>query len=71
MDVNKKLPKDKDIRCFNIISNKKDKQYGEKCGRLLIKRNSKSNVAGQVKCGRCKAIYEIVDNKIKLITRGE
>ena len=72
MDVKKQIPKsDTEIKCFNIITNKKDKHYGEKCNRLLLKKNSMDRAAGQIRCPRCKALYEIIDNKIKLISRGE
>lgn len=60
-----------EIKCFSIISNPKDRHYGEKCGRLLMKKNSKDKAAGQIKCQRCKAIYDIVDGKITLISRGD
>lgn len=61
----------KEIKCFNIITNPKDKKCGRECGRLLIKTNSMGKVMGQIKCPRCKAIYDITENKIKMISKGE
>jgi len=58
-----------EIRCFNIISDKRDKRFGLQCNRLLLKTNSKGRAAGQIKCPRCGALYEIINNKIKLIKR--
>ena len=64
-----KVDEYKEIRCFNIISDKRDKRFGLKCNRLLLKTNSKGRVAGQIKCPRCGALYEIIDGKIRLIKR--
>ena len=48
-----------EVRCFNIIQNEKDMAFGEKCGRLLICRNNQGQVAGEIKCPRCGALYDI------------
>ena len=61
---------DTEIRCFNVVNNPSDNRYGEKCNRLLMKKNSQDKAAGQIKCPVCKAVYEIIDDKICLISRG-
>ena len=58
-----------EIRCFNVISNEKDKKYGLTCDQLLIKKNSLDEVAGEIKCKVCKAKYEIIQSEIILIER--
>ena len=58
---------DKVIRCINIIDIKSDPKYGLKCNQRLIHKNSDGNVAGEIKCRRCKALYDIKDNKLILI----
>ncbi len=67
----KKQIKSDEIRCFNIITNKKDRRYGLQCNRLLLKKNSKGKVSGEIKCSQCGAKYEIIDGKIILIDRGD
>ena len=72
MDFNKRVPnKSIEIRCFNIIGNRKDKHFGEKCNRLLLCKNSDNQVAGEIKCPRCHASYEIIDGLIKITNRGD
>lgn len=61
--------KNKDIKCFNIISNENDKKFGQECGRLLLKKNSENEVAGEIKCNRCGALYDIKNNNIRLISK--
>ena len=71
MDIKKTVEDSKDIRCFNIVSNESDKRFGLECGRLLLKKNSLGNVAGEIKCNRCNAIYDIKDKNIILIERSK
>lgn len=59
--------KEQVIRCFNIIDIKSDPKYGLKCNQRLIHKNSNGEVAGEIKCRRCKALYDIKDNKLILI----
>lgn len=49
----------KEVRCINLIQNKKDKKYGEICHKLLMKLNSNGKAAGEIVCQFCKAKYEI------------
>lgn len=60
------LNKTSEIRCFNIISNEKDKHYGLSCNRLLLKKNSEGNVSGEIVCPVCKAKYEIKNDYLIL-----
>lgn len=63
----KKLDENTDeIRCFHYIGSASDRQYGQRCDRLLMKKNSRNEAAGEVQCGRCKALYELVDGYIIL-----
>lgn len=55
------------IRCFNIISKETDIKFGEKCNQRLLHKNSNGDVAGEIKCPRCKALYEIRDEYLILI----
>lgn len=66
MEYSKKI-KSNEIRCFNIIHNERDNRFGLECKRLLLCKNSNQKAAGEIKCPRCGAYYEIIDNKIKLI----
>jgi len=58
------------IRCINIISKETDIKYGEKCNQRLLHKNSNGDVAGEIKCPRCKALYEIRDGFLILIERN-
>lgn len=54
----------KEIRCYSIISNKKDVRYGEKCNRHLLSINKNGEAAGEIKCARCNTLYDIsTDNQ--------
>jgi len=70
MEIKKTLPQTREVHCFNIINNKKDKKYGMVCERLLICRNSDNSVAGEIKCPRCSALYDIKNDELILINRG-
>jgi len=70
MEVKKKA-NGNDIKCFNIISNTNDKKFGQECAKLLLKKNSVGKVAGQIKCSRCHALYDIKNDDIILIERGK
>ena len=71
MDIKHTLnTKQNEIRCFNIISKENKKNFGLKCGRLLLMKNSDGKAAGKIKCSRCGAIYEIKDGYMNLIDRG-
>jgi len=71
LSIKKRINKNEnEIRCFNIITNIKDRKFGEQCDRLLIKKNNSNNVAGELMCMRCKAIYEIDNNYITLKKRS-
>jgi len=65
------MSRDDEIRCFNIISNEKDLRFGQRCNRLLLRKNADGQVAGNIKCVCCGAQYEIIRNEIKLISRGD
>lgn len=65
----KKEIKHMDVKCFNIISDPNDKRFGQECGKLLFRKNSEGMAAGQIKCNRCKALYDIKDNEIIFIER--
>ncbi len=70
MEVKEKINTEKRVvRCFNIISREKDPKFGLKCKNTLIYKNSVGEVAGEIKCIRCGAIYEMIDGYLKLIKR--
>jgi len=69
MEVKQNIMNTNDVKCFNIVSNPDDKRFGLECGRLLLKKNSAGKVAGEIKCNRCHALYDIKDGKINLIER--
>ena len=48
-----------EIRCISAITKDNDKKFGEKCGKLLLKVNSRGRAAGEIQCSRCHALYEI------------
>jgi uncharacterized protein YbaR (Trm112 family) len=54
------------VRCFNIVSKSTDPKYGQICEQRLIHKNSAGEVAGEIKCRRCGALYEIKDNYLIL-----
>lgn len=54
------------LRCFNVITNEKDPKFGQVCWARLLHRNERGEVAGNVTCQRCGALYEIVDNLLIL-----
>lgn len=55
------------VRCINIISEKSDPKYGLKCNQRLLHKNSEGEVAGEIKCKRCGALYDIKEDKMFLI----
>jgi len=59
------------IRCISIISKEKDYFFGQPCNRLLISRNDFGEVAGRIRCPRCGTIYEITNEKMKIIKEGD
>ncbi len=59
------------IRCFNIVSKGHDPKIGLECERRLLNKNSNGEVAGEIKCLRCGAIYDIKNNELILINNGE
>jgi len=59
------------IKCFNIISNEHDPKFGMECERKLLYKNSNGEVAGEIKCLRCGALYDIKNNELVLINSGE
>ena len=59
------------VRCFNIISEESDPKFGLECERKLLHKNSEGNVAGEIKCLRCHAIYDIKNGDLILINSGE
>lgn len=61
----------KQIKCFNIVWDENDPKFGFACERRLLDKNSNGEVAGEIKCLRCQAIYEIKDNELILINNGE
>lgn len=69
-EIKRKILKDQIvIRCFNIISKETDPKYGEACDQRLLHKNSKKQVAGEIKCRRCNALYEIMDGFLILKER--
>lgn len=70
MEIVEKLSRNqKAVRCFSFIGNERDKMYGLRCNKILIYRNSTGQVAGEIKCTRCGAIYDITDNKMILVRK--
>jgi hypothetical protein len=70
-DINHKIPKGQHvIRCFNIVSKESDIKFGQVCDQRLLHKNSDGKVAGEIKCPRCKALYEIQDDKLILKERS-
>ena len=63
--------KKKAVRCFNIISRERDSKFGMECERTLLLKNSNGDVAGEIKCLRCGAIYDIKNDELILINSGE
>lgn len=59
------------VKCFNIISKERDPKIGMECERKLLNKNSDGKVAGEIKCLRCGAIYDIKDGELILINQGE
>ena len=59
--------KNPEIRCINIIDNIQNKHYGQPCNRMIAKRNSKGQIAGNFNCRHCKTKYEVF---IKSISFG-
>ena len=62
---------EKFVQCINIIWDKGDPKFGQTCGRRLIHKNSGGEVAGEIKCIRCGALYDIINNYLILIKNGE
>ena len=56
-----------EVRCVNIINKKTDPKYGLKCNQRLLHKNSEGDVAGEIKCKRCGALYDIKNNDLILI----
>jgi len=72
MIIKKKIQeKIKAVRCFNIISNDGDPKFGMECERKLLYKNSQGEVAGEIKCLRCGAVYDIKNGELILINSGE
>jgi len=68
--ITKKIPKDQYvIRCINIVSKESDIKFGETCDQRLLHKNADGVVAGEIKCPRCKALYEISKNLLILKQR--
>jgi len=61
----------KQIKCFNIVHDENDPKFGQACERRLLDKNSSGEVAGEIKCLRCQAVYEIKDSVLILINNGE
>lgn len=59
------------IKCFNIISNEGDPKFGMECERKLLHKNSQGEVAGEIKCMRCGALYDIKNGELILLNIGE
>lgn len=57
------------IRCFNMITDERSARFGLTCNKRLIDKNSEGQVAGEIKCPRCGAVYEIKNNVIYLLER--
>ena len=53
-----------DIRCPYIETRKGKRKFGQKCGWILMKRNSAGEAAGEVVCKECKAKYEVINNTL-------
>ena len=72
MDIKKKIStKSRAVRCFNIISDESDPKFGMECERKLLHKNSIGIVAGEIKCLRCGALYDIKEDDLILINSGE
>jgi len=56
-----------EIRCLNIIKNRKDKKFGQACDKLLAKRTPTGEIAGEFCCNRCDAIHLVINDTISLI----
>ena len=70
-DIKRKIPKGQHvIRCFNIVSKETDIKFGQVCDQRLLHKNAAGNVAGEIKCQRCKALYEISENYLILKERS-
>lgn len=63
-------PKENIIRCINIITREGDPKIGLTCDLQLLRRNSKGEVNGEIKCRRCGGIMEIKNNKLILLERN-
>jgi hypothetical protein len=59
------------VRCINIIKKESDPKFGLTCEQRLIHKNSQGQVAGEIKCRRCGALYEIINDELCLIKRGD
>jgi hypothetical protein len=59
------------VRCFNIISDDQDPKFGMECERKLLHKNSDGQVAGEIKCLRCHAVYDIKNGDLILINSGD
>jgi len=55
------------IRCISIISKEKDNFFGLPCNKILISRN---DLGWVLKCPRCGALYQLTNDKIKIIRGG-
>lgn len=64
-----KFDADNRVRCYYLIMKQSDRHFGTQCNNMLMQANRNGEVAGKVKCSRCKAVYEFVDGKQILIKR--
>jgi len=59
----------KEVRCFNIVSKETDSRFGLQCNQKLCHKNSEGQIALEIKCRRCGALYEIINNQMILLSK--
>lgn len=65
ISVSRHLDKDdSNIKCYNVRQERGKHGHGEQCNRLLAKRNSRGEIAGEFACPICHIVYEVIENKM-------